>query len=393
MPKVLKAPKHSVEKANGAVNSTKLQTKLYHTIKIAKNAAKKARQFEIQRHIRRLKQAQNDVSKAKSSSSPEELERDIDLLKHVDTHGVATSALVSKLIKCKLLPRHQLEASPDEESSNTYPLWPVAQQLGIISSRSTDSESEYAKRVFHQVQSNKTFAEELAKCVQALAALVLPPPKAEVSVKDEISVPASSSKPINTSLSSQKEVEQDVSSENYSSDDGFSDDETERLKAQPRNWSEMDELDALVGSGSDTPDSESEPESDSEAESNAVDDRDNDESVDRRAERRKRARDETSDSDDDFLPSLATSFIPPTAADDWDDAEADYADRDADGKGPPKSMRKNRRGQRERRASKKSPAATNSGKSSNLHPSWVAKQRAKEALSAMRPVGKKIVFD
>ncbi|WFC98261.1 hypothetical protein MYAM1_000986 [Malassezia yamatoensis] len=459
MPKVLKAPKHTGEKINHAVNSTKLQTKLvgesftqYHTIKIAKNAAKKARQFEIQRHIRRLKQAQNAESKAKSSSPPEELERDIDLLKQVDTHSVATSALVSKLIKYKLLPRHQFDASPDEESIETYPLWPVAEQLGIITSRNTVHKSKDTERIFHQVQSNKAFAEELAKCAQALAALVSPPRKAEVPVKDEILEPIATSKSLSKS-SSKKSVEQDVLSDGYSSDDGFSDDETERLEGQPQNWRDSDELDAMVGSGSDTPDSESDSSSDSETELNAGDDRVYDESEGRRAERRKRIRDETSDSDDNFLPSLATSFIPPTAADDWDDAEADYADRDAEGKGPPKSMRKNRRGQRERRAiwekkygknanhlklrakeprhpkqrestrmprpdlpqdsanavplasrstprnsvplskSGESRASAISGKPNDLHPSWAAKQQAKEAQAALRPVGKKIVFD
>ncbi|MFQ3529546.1 BUD22 family protein, partial [Escherichia coli] len=43
-----------------------------------------------------------------------------------------------------------------------------------------------------------------------------------------------------------------------------------------------------------------------------------------------------------------TGFIPATEGDDWSDAEADYAD--TGGKGPAKSQRKNRRGQRERRA-------------------------------------------
>ena len=56
---------------------------------------------------------------------------------------------------------------------------------------------------------------------------------------------------------------------------------------------------------------------------------------------------QASDSGSTFLPSLSTGFIPAAAGDDWSDAEADFAD---EGGGPAKSTRKNRRGQRERRA-------------------------------------------
>ncbi|MCQ8210687.1 BUD22 family protein, partial [Cutibacterium acnes subsp. acnes] len=54
---------------------------------------------------------------------------------------------------------------------------------------------------------------------------------------------------------------------------------------------------------------------------------------------------EEDDEEDAFLPTLHTGFIPATEGDDWSDAEADYAD--TGGKGPAKSQRKNRRGQRE----------------------------------------------
>lgn len=359
-----------------------------------------------------------------------------------------------------------------------FPLLPFAREARIdaVSLESLEvSHDKTHERVAHQVLSSKVLAAELAACIRALIPLIMPASDIPASLDTAHSndaTPKSDSKahahaPEETSKheTKAKETARSVSAtlssrprstktrsetgaaaaDEYESDDGMGNTDM--------TWDRAN-LDAMVASGSDT-----ESESDSDSQDHA---------------RKKRPRDSDDDGDDDietdhqdaFLPSLNTGFIPAADGDDWSDAEADYAD--TGGKGPAKSQRKNRRGQRERRAiwekkygrhanhlklrekeprkaTKRTPRDSVRGVESRrdtrithhdpvlipsharakqeqrtrtkdesqpgmqaaraassahshhvppaVHPSWEAKQRAKEAQQTAKPQGTKIVFD
>lgn len=296
--------------------------------------------------MRQLKQRQS--GKASKEQSIEELEEELKILKHMEIQQVATNALVSKLVKSKLLPRPQLALSLDAERAKNFPIYETARNLGLDPTKKGEYGSIREERIVHQVQSAKVLAEELASCIKSVAALVFPPaPKDTASNVTEPVTSAQSGEAAAPDQPAKKTKTKEVPTsaqdeDDYSSDDGFGDEDTERVPNQKWNLSDMDKLDALVGSGSDESDDEEDV-----GDSNSDDEGDSsDYGPSRRA---KRPRSESPE-DDNFLPSLATGFIPAAADDDWNDAEADFADQDASGKGPAKSMRKNRRGQRERRA-------------------------------------------
>ena len=419
--------------------------------------------------MRRLKQSEG--------SERAELEQDLTHLKSLDTHSLSLRALSSKLVKSKLLPK--ASQSGMEASMERFPLLPFAREARIdaISLESLEvSHDKTHERVAHQVLSSKVLAAELAACIRSLIPLIMPAsdipasldtahsndPTPKSDSKAHAHAPEETSKhetkaketprSVSATLSSRprstktrSETGAAAAADEYESDDGMGNTDM--------TWDRAN-LDAMVASGSDT-----ESDSDSDSQDHA---------------RKKRPRDSDDDGDDDietdhqdaFLPSLNTGFIPAADGDDWSDAEADYAD--TGGKGPAKSQRKNRRGQRERRAiwekkygrhanhlklrekeprkaTKRTPRdsvrevesrrdtrtthhdlvstpsharakreertrtkdesqpgmqaarAASSAHSHHVppavHPSWEAKQRAKEAQQTAKPQGTKIVFD
>lgn len=398
---------------------------------MAQGATKRAVQFELQRHVRRLKQATEPAEVAV-------LEKELGFLKIVNTRDLGIRALRTKLVKGRLIPK----ASQMNDASR-FPLWPFVQDAELHKDPTllTDKQSE---RVLHQVLSSKGLAEELTTAVQSLQSIVAPGrPHTKTTAESENQavtvaeldnrengLPAqgdSAAKAKSLAKEAAEAEPNDVENE-YSSDDGFG---GAAMEHSDKN------LDAMVASASDSEDGY-----DDESE-------------------------QASDSGSTFLPSLSTGFIPAAAGDDWSDAEADFAD---EGGGPAKSTRKNRRGQRERRAiwekkfgrqanhlklrerenpKRRNPRKVNdkrSGVSENsahgapkrvtesdaydkpakrrlgasasssmpvsgttsikhsqpkrssevtqaIHPSWAAKQRAKEAQQFAQPIGTKIVFD
>ncbi|WFD21805.1 hypothetical protein MEQU1_000461 [Malassezia equina] len=392
----------------------------HHSVRVAKSAAKRAAQFELQKHVRRLKQVQtahtDDAQKQASM-----LEQELAYLKQVHPQVLAARALSTKLIKSKLLPKPAAQT----ETTDKFPLLALACEHGLDAA-SVDAlpkpKAGSEERVFHQVLSSKVLAEEIQTCVQSLLALVHPAPAPAPDTKTLA--------PVRNKDTKEKKKEQEQPPEpedDYESDDGMGNVGVQAHQAG--------DLDAMVASGSESEMDDSQEESQFDSDDDAPPPR-----------KRSRASPDTST----FLPSLSTGFIPATADDDWSDAEADFADTGAV-KGPAKSMRKNRRGQRERRAiwekkygrhanhlklrekeprapkarptkplaprasatgtpalSRRPPKASASAPVPTstsarppapanalapVHPSWVAKQKAKEALTQAKPQGTKIVFD
>ena len=372
------------------LDDRRIRAKLHQAVKVAHSAAKKARQHELQRHVRRLKQC--------TEAERSDLEKELYYLKTLDIHALALRALSTKLVKAKILPKQAQGA--DEER---FPLLPFALEAKVDPATTEtllSFEHKAHEHICNQVLSSKVLASELTACLASLIPLVTQ----HKAPKTPVTEPVKSDKEA-------RQVEVAPPEDGYESDDGMGNQENVHMRG---------DMDTLVASGSDTEDSDDED-----------------------TPRKRANTSEEDDEEDAFLPSLHTGFIP---GDDWSDAEADYAD--TGGKGPAKSQRKNRRGQRERRAiwekkygrhanhlklrekeprkarehrvpdrptkrpkpmqapppkqprtqdphppssSRVQPAPPPSN--APLHPSWIAKQRAKEAQHAAKPQGTKVVFD
>ena len=372
------------------LDDRRIRAKLHQAVKLAHSAAKKARQHELQRHVRRLKQC--------AEAERSDLEKELYYLKTLDIHALALRALSTKLVKAKILPKQAQGA--DEER---FPLLPFALEAKVDPATTEtllSFEHKAHEHICNQVLSSKVLASELTACLASLIPLVTQ----QRALKTPVTEPVKSDKEA-------RPVEVAPPEDGYESDDGMGNQENVHMRG---------DMDTLVASGSDTEDSDDED-----------------------TPRKRANTSEEDDEEDAFLPSLHTGFIP---GDDWSDAEADYAD--TGGKGPAKSQRKNRRGQRERRAiwekkygrhanhlklrekeprkarehrapdrptkrpkpmqaspprqprtqdphppssSRVKPAPPPSN--APLHPSWIAKQRAKEAQHAAKPQGTKVVFD
>ena len=402
----------------------RLRPKLHHALKTARTCIKHVRQREIARRTRMLKGNEERADL-----------REIAAIKSLKLDALAARALSSKLTKQGFLPKKALIARTDNDTLNAqFPLYNAACEEGLytqgelVADNTIDAAT--AERVAHQILSAKALADELVAPLGALNALLHPEEPRKKKSEESHDTPKKSSGASTKDISNVEEndnadvVRDDGNDDNADdgavdievADDGDNvgsdfDDDTGDV---PRNW------DDLVAPGTD-----------SEDEGRPVDETDN----------------------TDFLPSLATGFIPARDNDDWSDAEAEYADSGT--RGPPKSMRKNRRGQRERRAiwekkygknanhlklKAKEPRASKRQKkehhratdttslergarrethrgqhsadhnvreekhqrpapanerepSAAMHPSWAAKQKAKELQSSAAPQGKKIVFD
>lgn len=372
------------------LDDRRIRAKLHQAVKVAHSSAKKARQHELQRHVRRLKQC--------AEAERSDLEKELYYLKTLDIHALALRALSTKLVKAKILPKRAQGA--DEER---FPLLPFALEAKVDPAATEtllSFEHKAHEHICNQVLSSKVLACELTACLASLIPLVTH----QKALKTPVTDPVKSDKEA-------RPVEVAPPEDGYESDDGMGNQENVHMRG---------DMDTLVASGSDTEDSDDED-----------------------TPRKRASTSEEDDEEDTFLPSLHTGFIP---GDDWSDAEADYAD--TGGKGPAKSQRKNRRGQRERRAiwekkygrhanhlklrekeprkarehrapdrptkrpkpmqapppkqprtqdphppssSRVQPAPPPSN--APLHPSWIAKQRAKEAQHAAKPQGTKVVFD
>ena len=372
------------------LDDRRIRAKLHQAVKVAHSSAKKARQHELQRHVRRLKQC--------TEAERSDLEKELYYLKTLDIHALALRALSTKLVKAKILPKRAQGA--DEER---FPLLPFALEAKVDPAATEtllSFEHKAHEHICNQVLSSKVLASELTACLASLIPLVTH----QKALKTPVTDPVKSDKEA-------RPVEVAPPEDGYESDDGMGNQENVHMRG---------DMDTLVASGSDTEDSDDED-----------------------TPRKRANTSEEDDEEDAFLPSLHTGFIP---GDDWSDAEADYAD--TGGKGPAKSQRKNRRGQRERRAiwekkygrhanhlklrekeprkarehrapdrptkrpkpmqapppkqprtqdphppssSRVKPAPPPSN--APLHPSWIAKQRAKEAQHAAKPQGTKVVFD
>lgn len=261
------------------------------------------------------------------------MEKELEFLKDLEPQPLAVRALSTKLAKSKLIPKAQ---SADSER---YPLAPWATAAGLdteSSHKDFPSLEPWQERVVHQLLSSKLLAEEVSSGVQALMGLVRPAQAPATTTKDVADDSSKAKRPAKKAKATL------TTADDYESDDGMGN--------QARVPWDMDNLDAMVASGSDDDDDALSDDdlTDNDSMDGSVSDRSSNDQPPR-LRKRVHVSDDEDEASPSFLPSLSTGFIPAADGDDWSDGEAEFADTGTV-KGPPKSQRKNRRGQRERRA-------------------------------------------
>ncbi|KZW03352.1 Bud-site selection protein [Exidia glandulosa HHB12029] len=297
-----------------------VKPKVFHAFKQAKKAADKAKTFEIQKLVKRLKNARSDKAKPEAKQDVPALEAQLQLLKDLSNDFVGHVALLSKIRKDKAL------ASNEE----------ITAAIAALNAPPTpDATSRDDDVVRSRVLSSKHLASAIH---DALAAL-----------HSSIGQPFASDSKSSASAQPQERDEDDAVPSDAGEDDERDEDEDEDV-----NMADDVVLD-------DADDGEDGVDADG-WESGSVDGDDGLDSGDDDHDNSTSSRD---DSDDDpppppaarakpstktsqsqaasssvFLPSLSVGFTRGDSDDDWSDGEAKVAD----------GVRKNRRGQRARQA-------------------------------------------
>ncbi|KAL9938038.1 hypothetical protein V8E36_002661 [Tilletia maclaganii] len=177
-----KRKREEVDTPTAAVDVRKLASKLHHHLRVLKATAKRARTFETQRTVKKLKSATNDDA--------ESGERELALLKAADTANIAAKALLAKCIKSRLLPKANAATQDQEAEEAEYPLlaairseksiyavW-TALRSSTGSVTAGDDRDKAADKVHARLASSKLLAEEVGKVVQDLNNFIHPKPAA-----------------------------------------------------------------------------------------------------------------------------------------------------------------------------------------------------------------------
>lgn len=303
--------------------------KLHHCAKEVKKAAKKAKDFEIRKLVKRLKGL-----RAKETAPPElaDLEEQLVLLKDIDHETIANTALKTKLRKDKKLSQNEdLAAAIAQEL--THLVVPAAPGSNLA-------------KVQGRLLSHKVLAAEVHAVVEDVRTTVFPELKApaapaaedEVSDEEEPARPAKKAKVVSADSAEEDEDEESDADGSIDRRVAFSEDE----EGADDGW------ESGTVHGSDGSDEERSSE-DEGGESDEAEDSDDSGAEDAPAKQKQpsskgpAAKASTSKTGEStFLPSLSVGFTRGDSdASDLDDAEVARAEG---------GVRKNRRGQRARRA-------------------------------------------
>ncbi|KAG7443084.1 Bud-site selection protein [Guyanagaster necrorhizus] len=275
----------------------KIGGKLHHDLREVKKAAKKAKNFETQKLVKKLKTLRN---RNEDHSQITECESELDELKGLNHEAVARTALRSKLLKDRIL------------SGNEYVQAAMSDQLqSNLLGGST--------KVQGRILSSKVLAVEIANIIEGLRAVILPPADEDVE----------------TSEPPRKMTKVEVKDGEGEDDD---DDEEEVEAGDEMGWES-----GTVGD--DEKENDDGWESGSLDEDGNVDEGDDDTEVPLAGPRAKptgtKAQSKSSTGGSTFLPSLSVGFIKGNEDSDWSESDAKAGDIE---------QKKNRRGQRARRA-------------------------------------------
>ncbi|KAE8241558.1 hypothetical protein A4X13_0g7359, partial [Tilletia indica] len=173
------------ELESAPVDIKKLASKLHHHVRVLRATAKRARTFETQRTVKRLKAAKADEERA-------ELEAELAAFKAVDIGGTAARALLMKCAKMRLLPKGQArKEAMDEDDEDGFPLVAALRSEGSLlpvwtslrenktAEGSTTPQGKAAEKVQARLASSKMMAEEVTRVVQELQQIIDPSKKVQ----------------------------------------------------------------------------------------------------------------------------------------------------------------------------------------------------------------------
>ncbi|KAJ3566929.1 hypothetical protein NP233_g6688 [Leucocoprinus birnbaumii] len=323
-----------IESENAVDDALRIPGKLHHGLKEVKKAAKKAKVFETQKLVKKLKElrfatsdldemqhAYSAIRKKGDKANISEHEAQLDILKAIDHEVFANTAMKTKITKDKLL-------SPNEQIQESLSL-----ELGEKLLSASPKEGPTAK-VHSRLLSSKILATEISSLCEALRELLGHQPKKprkEGGSDDHLDTSGDAKNP-----PSQKEGT--ATDTHIAADSDMDLEEAEDRIIDETGWESgtVDEEERLNDSGVDS--EEDEP---------AIFEFDSDIETNRRTKPLQSAAPaklpaaQQSNATSTFLPSLSVGFIRGSDESDWSDTEAKAADP---------GQKKNRRGQRARRA-------------------------------------------
>ncbi|KAH7919582.1 Bud-site selection protein [Leucogyrophana mollusca] len=315
---------------------TKVAQKLHHDVREVRKAAKKAKLFETQKVLKKLKDLRPKDATAKDIP---DIEAQLEILKHIDYESMANTALKTKIKKDRVLsddPHVQTAVAVELASDVVVPAT-VGTALGKVQSR---------------ILSSKVLASEISSVIEGLKRLLHPPPKdADVlgdGEGDLISPPSKKTKRAEAKPTTREKVTlEDDEGSNLGDDDP--DDHSNADEGDGGGWesgtvsdgeniAEGDWESHSANGDSDDEDGTNDTESGSQSD---------DESGDVSVTRKRPAPPDTAqmkkgkaNAQSAFLPSLSVGFTRGDSDSEWSDSEEKVADE----------IKKNRRGQRARRA-------------------------------------------
>lgn len=371
------------------IDAAKARTKLHHVAKALRATAKKTKTFEVQKLVKKLKGLQKKSSLAEQA---EMAEKELAALKSIDIGLLAGRALITKMIKAKLLPRPAELGSAAVQSYIYLQMVKDEELLGedvLLSDPVVTDGDRAVERAKAKITSSKVLADQVGRFVDELKKLVgIEPVNSKTADTDTGSKAKGKAK---------QEAEEDdedededggeerqwSDSEEGSDSDGdmprrrplVDDDDNDDADADEQELErigneklealgDLSQWDDLIGSDS-VAGSDSEPETpprrkqkarydfaddDSAAGSSDEDSEEEEDDTDSSSssafsyssddsDRPRKRRSSTSSTvepskkktrkpSSTILPSLSTGFIAGRSDDEWSDAEADLADRD-----------------------------------------------------------------
>ncbi|KAI5122796.1 hypothetical protein M0805_000139 [Coniferiporia weirii] len=319
----VKRKREAAGKDNEEDISATLRAKLHHGAKEVKRASKKARTFETQKVVKKLKDARkaNDDENAVIS-----LEAQLECLKkHIDHEHIAVRALRSKINKDAVLSRNQsfqdVVASELKFPDGTNPAEVMPQRASVV----------------NRLLSSKVLAQEISRLVQTLRTVL------GEGAKDK-----------GTQVISEDDIAEEVEEDPAKGMDAVaSDDDSEPEEAEGNSngsWGGFDDEDEdaseqeAVDDGWESGSVHSQDSDDVQSSSTSIEGSRPVSPVPQKALKKARPAPERKPEkagESTFLPSLSVGFVAGGSDSEWSDAEADLADS---------PMKKNRRGQRARKA-------------------------------------------
>ncbi|SAM80722.1 uncharacterized protein UBRO_02546 [Ustilago bromivora] len=380
------------------IDLTKAKTKLHHVAKTLRATAKKTKTFEVQKQVKKLKGLQKKPSLAKQATLAEQ---ELNALKSIDITLLAGRALVTKMVKAKILPRPAELQGGVEEGEFVYLEMVKEEELlgeAVLSDPVVTDGDRALERAKAKITSSKVLADEVGRFVDELRRLVgleaMGGRKEELEMKEE-------EEERKWSGSEEEEDDSDdetrrrlplVDDDDEEEKEDVGEEELMRIgKEKMKALGDLSQWDDMIGSDSaaesgfesdneegptqrrtskskhqseDSGASESEDDSSSDSEDDSDSDSDassaSSSSISDRPRKRKSKtstsdrspkKSKSSSANSTLLPSLSTGFLAGRSDDEWSDAEADLADRDlSELKSGSKKERRNRMGQRARKA-------------------------------------------